>query len=50
MGFSLEVFMAELEALLEVPDLGPGERLMLLSKRVAAARKYATECGQLENS
>lgn len=47
MGFSLEVFMSELEALLEAPGLDDNMRLSLLEKKVADARTYATECGQL---
>ena len=49
MGFSLEVFMTELEALLDAPGLDDNMRLALLEKKVEAGRRYATECGQLES-
>ena len=50
MGFSLEMFMAELEALLTAPGLCDAERLRLLAKKVSDERRYATECGQLEGT
>lgn len=47
MGFSLKMFLEDLEEILKDKDVDKDVLLALALKEVLGARKYAKECGQL---
>lgn len=47
MGFSLRIFLEELEAILEEGNISDEEKLEEIEKELASAKQYAKDCGQL---
>ena len=48
MGFSLQVFLDELNEILLNADMSPTERLTALEEAVKNGEAYARQCGLLE--
>ena len=47
MGFSLELFLQELEDIINSNNMDAGEKLQDLIIRIQDAREYAKQCGMI---
>lgn len=48
MGFSLSLFLEEIEVILNSNNMDAGEKLQNIAIRVLDAREYAKVCGMLD--